>query len=100
MAVDLAKSDANGIQEGPLGYNLLASTQTPTGFTVNTVAGLHALILGVWDQMLFADWDLNEVVADNITGAANAQYKITEHAYYDTNIRHLECFCVAFVLPS
>ncbi len=95
-----SKVDGNGIQEGPLGYNLLASTQLPTNYTVNSVANLHPLILGVWDQMLFGDWDLNETIADNITGAAQAQYKITEHGYYDTAIRHLESWSVMFVLPS
>lgn len=92
---------ANGIQEGPLGYRAIASTAVPTGFTVNAVAGLHAVILGVWDQMLFGDWGLSEVIVDPYTGAQQGLYKVTEHALYDTNIRHIEAFALSTsVLPS
>lgn len=96
-----SKPDARGIQEGPLGYNAIASTLVPTGYTVNSVPNLDAVILGVWDQMLFGDWGLSEVIADNITGAASGLFKIIEHAMYDTNVRHIESFAASTsVLPS
>ncbi len=95
-----SRVDANGVQEGPLGYNLKASTNVPVNYTANSVNNLHPLVLGCWDQILIGDWDLNEIIPDNITGAAQAKYIITEHGYYDTQVRHLECFNAMFVLPS
>jgi hypothetical protein len=87
--------DSNGIQEGPLGYRAVASPRPElTGFSANGVNNLHAIILGVWSQMIFGDWGLSEVIADNITGAANAEFKIFEHGYYDTNILHPQSFCI------
>ncbi len=93
--------DANGVQEGPLGYRAIASTAVPTGYTVNAVSGLDAVILGVWDQMLIGDWGLSELIVDPYTGAQQGLYKITEHGLYDTNIRHIESFAISTsVLPS
>lgn len=97
----MSSQGANGIQEGPLGYRAIASTAVPIGYTVNAVANLHAAILGVWDQMLFGDWGLSEVIVDPYTGAQQGLYKVTEHALYDTNIRHIESFAASTsVLPS
>ncbi len=85
---------ANGIQEGPLGYNaLFTANPVLTGFSANGVDGLHAVVLGVWDQLLIGDWGLSEVIADPYTGAAQAMFKITEHAFYDIAVRHNEAFC-------
>ena len=84
---------ADGLAEGPLGYQAICSTNPVlTGFTANSVNNLHAIILGVWSQMLVGDWGLSEVISDNITGAANAKVVITEHGFYDINVRHLEAF--------
>lgn len=97
-----SKVGANGIQEGPLGYNAIATANPVlTGFTANSVNNLHAAIMGVWDQMLIGDWGLSEVIADPYTGAANALFKITEHAFYDIAFRHIECFAACTsALPS
>ena len=43
---------------------------------------------------------LNEIIADNITGAASATYKIFEHGYYDINFRHIEAFVWMWVLAQ
>ncbi len=91
---------ANGLQEGPLGYDAVFSNQLPKNGTVNSVSNLHALVLGIWPQMLIGDWDLNEIIADNITGAASAIYKIFEHGYYDINFRHIEAFVWMWVLAQ
>ena len=88
-----SKMDARGIQEGPLGYNAITTSNAAlTGFTANGQAGCHAAIMGVFDQILYGDWGLSEVIADPYTGAASALYKFTEHAYYDINVRHVEAF--------
>ena len=90
------------MQEGPLGYNAITTTNAAlTGFTANSVSNLHAVLMGVWDQMLIGDWGLSELVADPYTGAAQAMMKFTEHAYYDINVRHVEAFAVCTsALPS
>jgi HK97 family phage major capsid protein/HK97 family phage prohead protease len=97
-----SKVGANGLQTAFLGYDgIFTSDANLTGFTANSVAGCHALILGVWDQMLIGDWGLSEIVVDNVTGAASAKVIITEHAFYDTNVRHLASFCAnTSILPS
>lgn len=97
-----SKVGANGIQEGPLGYNAIAtSNPVLTGFTANSVSGLHAVILGVFDQMLIGDWGLSEIIVDPYTGATSALYNITEHAFYGTNVRHVPAFCACTsALPS
>lgn len=98
---DAAKG-LNGLSTGPLGYDAL-TTSLPylTGFTANSVNNLHAVILGVWDQLLIGDWGLSEIIVDNITGAAQAKVTITEHAFYDINVRHVESFCACTsALPS
>lgn len=88
-----SKVDARGVQEGPLGYNALCTANTAlTGFTANSVSGLHAAILGVWSQMLIGDWGLSEVIVDPYTSAAAATVNITEHAFYDVNFRHIQSF--------
>jgi len=97
-----SKVGANGVQEGPLGYNALCTSNSVlTGFTANSVANLHAAILGVWSQMLIGDWGLSEVIVDPYTGAANAVVNITEHGFYDVNFRHIQSFvaCTS-ALPS
>ena len=93
---------ANGLQTAFLGYQgIFTSDPVLTGFTANSITGCHALILGVWDQMLIGDWGLSELVVDNVTGAASAKVIITEHAFYDCNVRHLPSFCVCeSILPS
>jgi HK97 family phage major capsid protein/HK97 family phage prohead protease len=97
-----SKVDSRGIQEGPLGYPaLVTSNAVLTGFTANSVANLHAIVLGVWDQMLIGDWGLSEVIVDPYTGASEALYNITEHAFYGTNVRHIAAFCACTsALPS
>ncbi|HSU19912.1 MAG TPA: phage major capsid protein [Acidobacteriaceae bacterium] len=97
-----SKVGPNGLQEGPLGYDGIATSNAAlTGFSANSVNNLHAFILGVWDQMLFGDWGLSEVIADPYTNAASALYTITEHAFYDTNVRHIESFAACTsALPS
>lgn len=97
-----SKPDGRGIQEGPLGYSALCTSNSVlTGFTANAVANLHAAILGVWDQIIIGDWGLSEIVVDPYTGAANQEIKITENAFYDTNVRHLAAFCACTsALPS
>lgn len=97
-----SKVDAKGIQEGPLGYPALCtSNPVLTGFTANSVPNLHAIILGVWDQMLIGDWGLSEIIVDPYTGASEALYNITEHAFYGTNVRHIPAFCACTsALPS
>jgi len=91
---------SNGLQEGPLGYDGIFSNQLPKNGTVNSVSNLHAMVLGNWPQMIIGDWDLNEIIADNITGAASAIYKIFEHGYYDINFRHIEAFVWLWVLAQ
>ena len=93
---------AGGIQAGPLGYGALCTAASYlTGFTANSIANLHAIILGVWDQLLIGDWGLSEVIVDNVTGAAAAKVIITEHAFYDINVRHIESFAACTsALPS
>jgi HK97 family phage major capsid protein/HK97 family phage prohead protease len=97
-----SKPDGRGIQEGPLGYNALCTSNALlTGFTANSVANLHAVILGVWDQIIIGDWGLSEIVVDPYTGASSQMIKITENAYFDTNVRHLAAFCACTsALPS
>jgi HK97 family phage major capsid protein/HK97 family phage prohead protease len=97
-----SKKGANGIQEGPLSYNALATSNSVlTGFTANSVTGLHAVILGVWDQLMIGDWGLSEVIADPFTGASSQKIIITENAFYDIQVRHLESFCACVsALPS
>jgi HK97 family phage prohead protease/HK97 family phage major capsid protein len=82
-----------GLQAGPRGYQAKCITNPAlTGFTANSVAGCHAMILGIWNQMLIGDWGLSEVIVDPYTGAANATINITEHAFYDINFRHIAAF--------
>jgi len=82
-----------GLQAGPRGYQAKCITNSAlTGFTANSVAGCHAAILGIWNQMLIGDWGLSEVIVDPYTGAANATINITEHAFYDINFRHIAAF--------
>lgn len=88
-----SKVGANGLQTGPLGYDALCTSNSAlTGFTANSVNNLHAAIMGVWDQLLIGDWGLSELIVDNVTNAASAKVIITEHGFYDTNIRHIESF--------
>ncbi len=93
---------ANGTQEGPLGYKAITTSNSVlTGFTANGVSNLHAVIMGVFDQFLFGDWGLSELIVDPYTGAANAQMNFWEHAYYDVNVRHVEAFAACTsALPS
>ena len=97
-----SKVGANGIQEGPLGYNALCTSNSVlTGFTANSVNNLHAVILGVWDQIIIGDWGLSEVLVDPYTGAKSQLIQITENAFYDTNVRHLAAFAACTsALPS
>ena len=92
----------NGVQTGPLGLPSLATANTAlTGFTANGATNCHAAIMGVFSQFLFADWGLGEVIADMYTGAGAAKYIITEHGYYDANVRHLESFAACTTIqPS
>ena len=88
-----SKVGANGIQEGPLGYNTIATSDPCLmGFSANSVNNLHAVIAGVFDQGLIGDWGLSELIVDMYTGAASGLTNFIEHAFYDTNVRHVESF--------
>lgn len=78
--------------QGLLGYRTATSTQVPSDLTKGTGTNLHAIIFGVWSQLMIGQWAGVDLVLDPYTKAKNASVNIVVNSWYDLLVRHVESF--------
>ena len=83
------------VGEGQLnGYRAAVSTLVPSDLEKGTGYNLHAVIFGVWSQLIMAQFGGLDVVIDPYTQAANTILRIVVNSWWDIDLRHAESFAV------
>lgn len=75
-----------------IGYRAETSTQVPSNLTKGSGTNLHAIIFGVWNQLMIGQWAGVDLVLDPYTKSKNAVVTIVVNSWYDTLVRHPESF--------
>ena len=77
-----------------VGHPAFATTNVPSTLTKGASAGnCHAVILGVWDQLLIGQWSGTDLTVDPFTRAKDYMIVLTINSLWDINTRHLQAFC-------
>lgn len=75
-----------------LGYRAAVSTQVPSNLTKGSGTNLHAILFGVWNQLIIGQWAGLDLVLDPYTKSKNAVVNIVINSWYDVAVRHPEAF--------
>ena len=83
-----------GGREGEVnGYPAHVSTQVPSDLTKGTSSGeCHAIIFGVWSQLLIGYWGALELVVDPYRLKKQAKIEVTSYQSLGVAVRHAEAF--------
>ena len=82
-----------GGMEGEVnGYRAEVSTQVPSNLTDGTGTNLHAVIFGVWSQLMIGYWGSYELVVDPFTLKKQGVIELTSFQMAGIAIRHPESF--------
>lgn len=77
-----------------VGHPAFATTNVPSTLTKGASSGnCHAIILGVWDQLLIGQWSGTDLTVDPFTRAKDYVIQIIVNSLWDINTRHLQAFC-------
>lgn len=75
------------------GYRAEVSTQVPANLTKGTSAGnCHAILFGVWSQLLIGYWGAYELLVDPYTLKKQALIEVTIFDMAGTAVRHPQAF--------
>lgn len=77
-----------------LGYRAAISTQVPSDLTKGAGTNLHAIILGVWNQLIIASWAGLDIIVNPYTLAKTGKIEVVTNSFWDIGIRHDESFSV------
>ena len=76
-----------------LGYNFNVSNQVPSNLTKGGGTGLSALILGVWSQLVIAEWGILEILPNPFGRTfSSGAIEIRAMQSIDIAVRHPESF--------
>jgi HK97 family phage major capsid protein len=92
---DTASSKAvwTGGKEGEVnGYAAHVSTQVPNNLTKGSSSDCHAIIFGVWSQLLIGYWGAMEVVVDPYTKKRQGLIEVSNFQMVGLAVRHAEAF--------
>jgi HK97 family phage major capsid protein len=82
----------NGVVNG---YPAFSTKQVPSNLTKGTSTTVcHAVVYGVWAQLLMGEFGAMELVADPYTLAASAMIVVTSYQMVDIALRYPEAFAV------
>lgn len=83
-----------GGMEGELnGYRAAVSTQVPSTLTKGNSSGnCHAIIFGVWSQLILGYWGAYELVIDPYTKKKQGLIELTSFQMMGVAVRHAESF--------
>lgn len=83
-----------GGREGEVnGYPAHVSTQVPSDLTKGTASGIcHAVLFGVWSQLLIGYWGALELVVDPYRLKKQAMIEVTSYQSIGLAVRHAEAF--------
>lgn len=79
--------------EAILGYNAFVSNNVPANLTKGTGTNLHAVLLGVWDQLIVAQWGGVDIMVNPYTKVKDGLVEVVTNSFWDTNAFHDEAFC-------
>lgn len=82
-----------GGMEGEMnGYRAEVSTQVPSNLSKGTGSNLHAIIFGVWSQLILGYWGAYELVVDPYTKKKQALIELTSYQQAGVAVRHPASF--------
>ncbi|HEX6924349.1 MAG TPA: phage major capsid protein [Longimicrobiaceae bacterium] len=75
------------------GYPAHVSTQVPSDLSKGSASGVcHAIVFGVWSQLLIGYWGALELVVDPYTKKKQALIEVTSYQSVGIAVRHAEAF--------
>lgn len=85
-----------GGQEGEVnGYPAFSTNQVPSNLTKGTSTTVcHAILFGVWSNLIIGEWGAMEVLVDPYTLAGSGMYAVTSFQMIDIALRYPESFAV------
>lgn len=85
-----------GGQEGQVnGYRAFSSNQVPSNLTKGTSTTVcHAVIFGVWSQILLGEWGMAEILVDPYALKKQGMIEVTSFQMIDFALRHAQAFAV------
>lgn len=77
-----------------LGYNAVASNNVPSTLTKGTsVSVCHAIILGVWNQLVIGQWGGVDILVNPYTRAKENILEVVLNANFDVKVKYEQAFC-------
>jgi HK97 family phage major capsid protein len=76
-----------------LGYRAVTSNNVPNDLTKGGGTNLHAIILGVFDQFIVAQWGGVDVMVDPYSRGKEGLIQVVTNSFWDSNAFHDEAFC-------
>lgn len=74
------------------GYRTAVSTNVPSNLTKGIGTNLHAMIFGVWSQLMIGQWGGLDIVINPYSRDTEGLIRITLATFYDLGVRHPESF--------
>lgn len=76
-----------------LGYRAVVSNNVPSDLAKGNGSNLHAVILGVWDQLIVAQWGGVDIMVNPYTKSKDGLVEIVLNSFWDVNAFHDQAFC-------
>lgn len=77
-----------------LGYNAVASNNVPSTLTKGaSVSTCHAIILGVWNQLVIGQWGGVDILVNPYTRAKENLLEVVLNANFDVKVKYEQAFC-------
>lgn len=74
------------------GAPAVASTRVPNDLTKGTGADLHALLFGIWSELVIALSPVLDVVVDPVSRLKQGLLEVSVYSIGDVQVRHLDAF--------
>jgi HK97 family phage major capsid protein len=76
------------------GYNALVTKQAPRNLTKGTNSDCHSIFFGAWDQAIFGEWGILELIPDPLRLKKQGMIEVTAFQMVDFCVRYPEAFAV------
>ncbi|HEY8535545.1 MAG TPA: phage major capsid protein, partial [Vicinamibacterales bacterium] len=76
------------------GYPAFASRHVPSNLTKGIDTNLHAILFGVWSELMLCTAGVAEIVVDGVTRAKRGLVEVIVYSYGDIGLRHPQAFAV------
>lgn len=81
-----------GEESEVVGFRALSSNQVPSNLVKGTSSDCHAILFGVWNELMIGMWSALQIVVDPYTQAGKAKIVLTSFSMVDIAVRYAQSF--------